>query len=482
MPLDSSRLAARIRDVVRGGRRAPLTSDEVRPIDDCDRPPAPDARPRYVADPDAEVSWSAPGGCAIIERHYDLDFWHGRLPVRDYADILERGRGSIGVLGAREQAPAPSRRRAGLDFEDEPVPQEATRVDEPPAEGRLLFFDLETTGLSGGAGTVAFLAGCGHFDIDGFHTKQFFLSGYEAEHDLLVSLGELLKGYAGLVTFNGRTFDVPLIETRYLFHRMESPFEGVPHFDMLFPARRLWRRRNSRFGERDGWSSDAADRDSCRLGALEEAILGVTREGDVPGSEIPSRYFHYLRTGDGSGLEAVFEHNRLDVLSLAAITAVAARLVAQGPDEAPTPHTALALGQVFERAGRCDHAVQCYGRAAGIGDAPWDPRSIEVGLRAEALRRLALVHRRQHQYADAAEAWNRLVELDATHAYRAEAIRALAIHHEHRARDLESARKYAEQALDGECDPGEADAIRHRLSRLDRKLGTGGRPGIKRTG
>ena len=97
-----------------------------------------------------------------------------------------------------------------------------------PTAGPLLFFDLETTGLSGGAGTLAFLVGCGYFEGGGFHTRQYFLSGYEAEHDLLVSLAALTGRFNGLVTFNGRTFDVPLIETRYLFHRLESPFGAMP--------------------------------------------------------------------------------------------------------------------------------------------------------------------------------------------------------------------------------------------------------------
>jgi uncharacterized protein YprB with RNaseH-like and TPR domain len=471
MPLDSSRLASRIRDVVRGGRRAPSTSDEVRPLDQHDVPDGPGSGPRYVIDPDADAVWSAPGGCAVVERHYDVDFWHGRQSVRDYFETLEQGRRWFSVLGARGQARVAGQPRVGFDWDDETGPTEIERPAAPRPSGPLLFFDLETTGLSGGAGTVAFLAGCGHFDADGFHTKQFFLSGYEAEHDLLVSLGVLLKDYGGLVTFNGRAFDVPLIETRYLFHRLDSPFDGFPHFDMLHPARRLWRRRSSRFGEPDTWApSAAADNESCALGVLEEAILGVRREGDVPGSEIPSRYFHYLRTGDGSGLEAVFEHNRLDVLSLAAITSVAARMVEQGPSGAPTPREALALGQVFERAGQGESAVACYGRAAGLGDAPWESRSIETGLRAEALRRLAVMHRRQRRYGDAAEAWNHLVEMEASHVYRAEAIRALAIHHEHRAKDLGRARNYAERALEVEHEPGEADALRHRLSRLDRKL------------
>jgi uncharacterized protein YprB with RNaseH-like and TPR domain len=472
MPLDSSRLTSRIRDVVRGGRRPPLTNDEIRPFDDHDRPAEPESGPRYVPDPDADASFAAPGGCAVIERHYEADFWHGRQPVRDYASTVACERRSLGVLGSSAPPPLAGQPLAGLDFDGDAGLPEVHAGGVHPIDGPLLFFDLETTGLSGGAGTVAFLVGCGYFDADGFRTKQLFLSGYEGEHELLVNLRELLTRFSGLVTFNGRTFDIPLIETRYLFHRLASPFEGVPHVDMLHPARRLWRRRNSAFGEDDAWvSSRAPDHGSCALGALEEDVLGVRREGDVPGFEIPSRYFHYLRSGDPSGLDAVFEHNRLDLLSLAAITAVAARMVEKGPDGAASPREALALGQVFERAGHAEHALRCFELAAGTGDAPWDTGTIEAGLRAEALRRLAVMRRRRHEYADAADAWARLVEMETGHGYRAEAIRALAVHHEHRARDLERARSYAERALQSERDPAEADALRHRLSRLERKIG-----------
>jgi hypothetical protein len=340
----------------------------------------------------------------------------------------------------------------------------------------LLFFDLETTGLSGGAGTLAFLVGCGFFDEDGFHTRQFFLSGYEAERELLDALTALAGRFNGLVTFNGRTFDVPLIETRYLFHRLESPFAEMPHFDMLHPARKLWRRRDiAQASHRDRWSGGRpGDSASCALGALEEAILGVERVGDVPGFEIPSRYFTYLRTGDLGPLAAVFEHNRLDLLSLAALTAVAARMAGEGPAGAPSPHEALAMGHIYERLGRWDEADACFARAAGLGASPWDARSIDREIRADALRHLALERRRQHRYEAAAEAWRQLLDADTGPAYSQEARRALAIHHEHRVRDLEEARRQAEQALASERDPAEAEALRHRLARLDRKLGRAG--------
>jgi hypothetical protein len=111
--------------------------------------------------------------------------------------------------------------------------------------GGQLFFDLETTGLAGGAGTYAFLIGCGYFDGPTFQTRQFFMADYADERDVLRAVEAFVEPVGGLVTFNGRTFDVPLIETRYLFHRIASPFAAMPHFDMLHPARKLWRRRPS---------------------------------------------------------------------------------------------------------------------------------------------------------------------------------------------------------------------------------------------
>ncbi len=309
--------------------------------------------------------------------------WPARLPA-------------LAVLAADERAAAAPREARPVRLEwgaGRGAADDRRRVGVPTA-GPLLFFDLETTGLSGGAGTLAFLVGCGYFDDDGFHTRQLFLSGYEAEREVLDALTALAGRFGGLVTFNGRTFDVPLIETRYLFHRLESPFADMPHFDMLHPARKLWRRRNiAQPSHRERWSGGRpGEGASCALGALEEAILGVERVGDVPGFEIPSRYFHYLRTGDLAPLEPVFEHNRLDLLSLAAITAIAARMAGEGPAGAPTPHEALAMGRIYVRLGRCDEAETCFARAGGtrrraLGrpvDRPRDPGGRPAAARDRA--------------------------------------------------------------------------------------------------
>jgi uncharacterized protein YprB with RNaseH-like and TPR domain len=323
----------------------------------------------------------------------------------------------------------------------------------PPSEGwpslsmlggtgaNLLFLDLETTGLAGGAGTYAFLIGCAWFDGGVFRVRQLVLSSFSAERVLLETLRELAGSASTLVTYNGKTFDVPLIDTRFLLHRMPTPFGELPHVDLLHPARRLWR------------SDEDGAQGSCRLIALEQGLLGYEREGDVPGFEIPSRYFHFVRSGDARPLEAVLEHNRLDLLALAMMTARAVRLLDEGSPAASSAREALGLGRLFERAGRSADARDCFTRATALGGDP--------PTQAEALRALALSCRRERRYEEAAAAWRRLLDLRRCPPQHArEAMEALAVHHEHRVRDLAQAYVFASQLTDT-----------HRLARLNRKMG-----------
>jgi tetratricopeptide (TPR) repeat protein len=252
------------------------------------------------------------------------------------------------------------------------------------------------------------------------------------------------------------------METRWLFHRMAMPLEGVPHFDMLHPARRLWRSRLP--------DSAVGDPGGCRLSTLERALFGVTRIGDVSGFEIPSRYFRFLRTGDPRPLEPVLEHNRLDLVSLAAVTAHAAALARSGADACRDDGEALSLGRVYERASEWDSAEQCYRRAV---------LSPDVAVRAEALYRLGLRFRRTRRFGEAADCWREIVAATAPAAIRRKpgmselrqfATEALAIHHEHRVRDLDGARELAQFALEESPDARRSEGLRHRLARLDRKL------------
>ena len=206
--------------------------------------------------------------------------------------------------------------------------------------GPLLFLDLETTGLAGGAGTYPFLVGCGWFDGAAFRVRQFFLSGFTAEPALLAAVEALAARFSGLVTYNGRSFDVPLLENRFALHRMEGRVTALPHVDLLHPARRLWRSESA-----ESPSGQEASVSGCRLTELEHTLLGHERLGDVPGFEIPSRYFHFVRTGDARPLEAVLEHNRLDLLSLALVTARAAQMLDDGAAAARTAREAFGMGR-----------------------------------------------------------------------------------------------------------------------------------------
>jgi tetratricopeptide (TPR) repeat protein len=230
---------------------------------------------------------------------------------------------------------------------------------------------------------------------------------------------------------------------------MEPPFADVAHVDMLHPARRMWR-------------EDDVD---CRLTYLEQALCGHEREGDVPGFEIPSRYFHYVRSGDARPLAAVLEHNRLDIVSLAMLTARASQLLDEGPSAATTEREAFGMGRLYERAGLLEEALACFRRAAKA--------DLEAGLYADALRAAAILLRRLRRYDEAASTWRELLATRGCPAgYAREAMEALAVHHEHRARDLEAARRFALQSLRLQATAARQDAIKYRLARLDRKLGS----------
>jgi uncharacterized protein YprB with RNaseH-like and TPR domain len=321
----------------------------------------------------------------------------------------------------------------------------------------LLFFDLETTGLSGGAGTLAFLVGCAWFDAGALQLEQYVLTTYAAERALLAHFADRVADCGMLVSYNGRTFDAPLLEMRWQFHRERAPFGGKPHADMLHPARRLWRARTT------------DDDTSCRLSTLEQVLFGVRRVNDVPSFEIPSRYFRFLRSGDATPLEPVLEHNRFDLVSLAAVTSRALALVEHGSPACRDGWERLGLGRLLDIRGDVERAMRCF------EDAASDPQR---DVRLEALARIACRHRRAKRHAEAAAAWQQVFAL--THeedgstaraqGLARDAAEALAVHHEHRVRDLETARELAQTALTLERSRRGTESLQYRLERLERKL------------
>jgi uncharacterized protein YprB with RNaseH-like and TPR domain len=352
----------------------------------------------------------------VIDRRYPPGHRHGRIAVADSAPDANGSWPTLGLL-----TPA-------------------------AAGGRVLFIDLETTGLSGGAGTYAFLVGCAWFEGAALRVRQFLLTGFAAEQGLLEAMRDTVGGAAAVATYNGKTFDLPVLDTRCLLHRMSTLFDGLPHVDVLHPARQLWKS------------------EEARLAAVEASVLGHVRDGDVPGFEIPSRYFQYVRSGDPRPLAAVLEHNRLDLLSLAMLTARLAQLLEQGAGAAATGREALGLGRLYQRGGRLVDARACFARAIDLDDG-------HASIRANALRAYAVLCRRARRHDEAAHAWRDLLELPACPVHMArEAREALAVHCEHRLRDFKAARWLALESLESGPSPARAQAIHHRVARLDRKL------------
>lgn len=411
------------------------------------------------------VGACASGAVIVVDRHYAPAERHGRVAIGEIAETLLGGHEALAVL--TRAWPALARQRATSSRPD-PLPS-LSPPDGRPSDSRiptagsgqgsdLWFLDLETTGLAGGAGTQAFLVGCAHLDAGGLAVRQFLLPGYEHERALLAEVAAWAASRGAIVSFNGKSFDVPLIETRYLFHRVPFPLDGSPHVDMLHPARRLWRARGAMQGSVEA---------SCSLGTLERQLAGVHRVGDVPGFEIPSRYFQFVRDGDARPLAAVLEHNRLDLVSLALVLARALMLVERGPASSRDAYECLGLARLYDRAGRADDADAAYvsaiERLMRVGR---DPEAC-----ADALRRLAWCRRHAGRRREAADAWQQLADLPrCPAALRREAREALAIHHEHRARDLHAARAHAERLVSEQPGGRWREAAEHRLRRIERKL------------
>ena len=356
----------------------------------------------------------------VVERRFDATRQHGRGSVSDLADRL------------REHAAYASLLAGGA----------APRLP-------FLFLDLETTGLSGGAGTFAFLVGCASFTNNGvFVAKQHLMISPADEPAMLHAVANELESAGALVSFNGKSFDAPVLETRYLFHRLAWPAARLPHVDALHPARHFW-----------------SEPGGCSLTTLESQVLGARRTGDVSGMEIPARYCQFLRTGDARPLGAVLEHNCLDLLSLAGLTARLLELLAGGPSSTRSAREALALGRMYRRSGMDSRAHEAFVRALELTSAGWSD------VHTAALHELALSDRHARRYEDAAVRWQALV--DSVHSpalVRRAAAEALAIHHEHRVRNLSAARTFALKSLETPGGPAWRDAVRRRLTRIDRKL------------
>lgn len=306
---------------------------------------------------------------------------------------------------------------------------------------RWTYLDTETTGLAGGAGTMAFLIGAASVTPEGFVLKQWFIREHGEEASALHSLAQYLGEFETMVTYNGRSYDQPLLETRYTLARQRTPFGRLEHLDLLYGARRLWKLRY----------------ESCRLVELERQILGHERVGDVPGELIPQLYFEFLRTGRAGKLKPVIEHNALDILSLAFLAAIIPA-VFEDPLACQLQHGAelSGLARWLVTQERLEEAAALYRRAV---EADRDDNRM-----FRSLWELGLIEKKLGRIREALTIWTDLAQSRTPH--RAEALVELAKYYEHHEKNYFMALECTLEAarLD------RSDEIENRRMRLERKI------------
>lgn len=319
-----------------------------------------------------------------------------------------------------------------------------------------LFLDTETTGLAGGTGTYPFLVGIAWWDAGGLEVEQFFMREHSEEHSLLVALAERMAERRVLVTFNGKSFDWPLLETRYRMTRTIKPPVPRAHLDFLHPARNLWRLRIG----------------SVRLAELERHILGWNRGTDVMSELIPSIYFDYLRGGPAEPLVPIFHHNQMDLRGLAALATRVLSLLGDPETHGQDALELFGVSRICERRGEAARARSLYQRSIASELPPETDRA--------ARRSLARLAKREGDHALARELWEGML---GNSREGLESYEQLAIYYEHRAREPHRAAALARQALAdlrranrlGTIAPSayrqQRTRFERRLTRLERKTG-----------
>lgn len=311
---------------------------------------------------------------------------------------------------------------------------------------RFLFLDTETTGLSRGAGTVAFLVGVGFIKGREMIVRQYMMRDYDEESFVLRHVLSHFNQDAVLVTFNGRAFDMPLLQSRFIMQRIRTDLCDIPHVDLLHTARRVWKLRLT----------------SCRLSALEEQIYGEPRIDDLPGAEVPQRYFDYLKTRDFSLLEDILKHNAQDIVTLLRLLYTLAELH-ENPMSAEFVQDIFSLGRVYEKRGKIQTARACY-RAADAGS-----------MSALSRERLAYCLTREHEPQEAARIYEKMIQ---SHQGGAKPYIALSKIFEHKLKDIQRAADVARKGLIYLSDFPQKSAqdiaafndLTHRYSRLLLKL------------
>lgn len=308
---------------------------------------------------------------------------------------------------------------------------------------KTVFLDTETTGLAGGAGTYIFLVGVGYFEGDRFCVRQYFMRDFNEERALLSALNDLLTNFKAVVTYNGKTFDLPLMKSRYIMSGMKMSLEDPYHFDLLYPARRLWKRRL----------------ENCSLSTVERDILGVIRDDDVPGYLIPEIYFKYLRTKDARAIKQVFEHNLQDILSLVALVSRMCFLVEDPLNNTEYGMDIFSIGKMFDEEKKYGQSTHYYAEALKHNLA--EEEILEI------LRLSSFAYKRQGKWEEAEKIWREIIEKSREYIYYP--FEELAKYYEHYLKDYQKAERVAEEALNIEENIFLREKLQYRLNRIKEK-------------
>ena len=312
------------------------------------------------------------------------------------------------------------------------------------------FIDTETSGLAGGTGTYVFMIGIGRFTHEGFRITQFFLRDPSDEPAQLAAVLGFLDECKVLVTYNGKSFDIPLLNSRFISNSEPPPLIEYPHMDLLHLACRLWRDRLP----------------SRTLGSIEENILDFRRtEEDIPGWMVPTIYFDYLRSGDARPLQSVFYHNAMDILSLASLLNHISQIL-DDPHGGLIEHgiDLIAMGKIFEAMRELDSAAECYARGLEL--------DIPSLIRGQAIQRWSFMEKRRNNIEKSIHLWEAAADYNEIYAHI-----ELAKVYEHRMHNYPQAMSWTEQALSIIQSSEFPDIDReiwspkleHRLNRLKRK-------------
>ena len=314
-----------------------------------------------------------------------------------------------------------------------------------------LFIDLETTGLSGGTGVIPFNVGMGYYRDDQFVVGQYFLGEMAEEGRMIQELADFFKemDFQSVVTYNGKSFDIPLLETRFILQRQPFVLSELPHLDFLFPARRLWSHKY----------------ESCRLFHLALKVVQTGRTEDIPSAEIPWRYFQYLQTGNYDLIEPILYHNQEDILSLLGLVVIGAHIFSEDPELCNADAMDFyGAGKVMASAGDTEKSLQFFKKALD-GD-------LTDEVTVETKRRLSAHFKKHQDWDSAVPIWEEMTSTDVVTPAQLFSFRELAMHLEHRIKNYDEARRIAEEGFVlsmGVSSYYEKD-FSHRLERLRRKI------------